>query len=466
MSELQIPPPTDLKLHRRSRELEVRFADGLNARLTAEFLRVHSPSAEVKGHSAGEGLLVTGKEAVNIASIEPVGRYAVRLVFDDGHNTGLYTWPLLYELCAEHDRKWARYLERLARSRASRAIPSRSGPNSQRARCGRFANALAAARVRPRTRAHRARGRSRCSPGSTATSDSRRPALGSAIFSMTVSERARAPPRRPRRRNARAPNCRPGAGGRPLWWRANRIDAGRRPGDRCCAYAYARFAMPTELIGGSVICSARPQLAQRFLAAAQHGLRVRQPNVQHAIVGIQAHGFHETPRPRRPRRARRRGRGRAPSAPRRPRVERDDLALLANVASEVEVAEKRLEIRYAPHASRGGARRLLVGAQGFRPAPAVLVQIAEREVGEPDIAVEPQRLARGRADAALELVHADGSAASLAERVINASASSSRFSGVRQVRSRGRDAWLRRGTPSDRSSLVMRGRCARASRPS
>ena len=113
MTELQIPPPTELKFHRRSRELEVRFADGLNARLSAELLRVYSPSAEVKGHAAGEGVLVTGKEAVNIASIEPVGRYAVRLVFDDGHNTGLYTWAVLHELCAEKDRKWARYLERL-----------------------------------------------------------------------------------------------------------------------------------------------------------------------------------------------------------------------------------------------------------------------------------------------------------------------------------------------------------------
>ena len=114
MNEPQIPPPTDLKLHRRSRELEVRFADGMNARLPAELLRVYSPSAEVKGHSAGEGILVTGKEAVNVAAIEPVGRYAVRIVFDDGHNTGLYTWALLYELCVERDRKWARYLERLA----------------------------------------------------------------------------------------------------------------------------------------------------------------------------------------------------------------------------------------------------------------------------------------------------------------------------------------------------------------
>jgi DUF971 family protein len=113
VSELPIPPPTELKLHKRSRELTVRFADGLHARLSAEFLRVHSPSAEVKGHAAGEGILVTDKEGVNITSLEPVGLYAVRIVFDDGHNTGLYTWAVLYELCAEHDRKWQRYLERL-----------------------------------------------------------------------------------------------------------------------------------------------------------------------------------------------------------------------------------------------------------------------------------------------------------------------------------------------------------------
>jgi DUF971 family protein len=116
MTEFQVPPPTELMLHRRSRELEVRFADGMNARLSAEFLRVHSPSAEVKGHAAGEGMLVTGKEDVSITAVEPVGRYAVRLVFDDGHNTGLYTWPILYELCSERERKWQRYLERLAQA--------------------------------------------------------------------------------------------------------------------------------------------------------------------------------------------------------------------------------------------------------------------------------------------------------------------------------------------------------------
>ena len=128
MSELQIPPPTDLKFHRRSRELEVRFGDGLNARLSAEFLRVHSPSAEVKGHAAGEGILVMGKEGVNIASIEPVGRYAVRLVFDDGHDSGLYAWGYLYELGATHAEKWEHYLERVAKLGLPYPTPPRGRP--------------------------------------------------------------------------------------------------------------------------------------------------------------------------------------------------------------------------------------------------------------------------------------------------------------------------------------------------
>jgi DUF971 family protein len=121
MTELSIPPPTEIKYHKRSRELEVVFADGMTGRLSAEYLRVHSPSAEVKGHAAGEGILVTGKEQVGIARIDPVGRYAVKLVFDDGHDTGLYTWAVLYELLSDHDRKWARYLERLAQAGKTRA---------------------------------------------------------------------------------------------------------------------------------------------------------------------------------------------------------------------------------------------------------------------------------------------------------------------------------------------------------
>lgn len=94
----------------------MQFEDGASFELSAEYLRVHSPSAEVKGHGGGEGLLVVGKEGVNIDRIEPVGRYAVRLVFDDGHDTGLYTWPILYELGTKYEANWRRYLERLEKA--------------------------------------------------------------------------------------------------------------------------------------------------------------------------------------------------------------------------------------------------------------------------------------------------------------------------------------------------------------
>jgi DUF971 family protein len=106
------PAPVEIKLHKRRRELELRFADGLQGVLTAEYLRVHSPSAEVTGHGIGEGVLVLDKGDVGIVRIEPVGRYAVRLVFDDGHSTGLYTWPILYALTRDREEKWRRYLER------------------------------------------------------------------------------------------------------------------------------------------------------------------------------------------------------------------------------------------------------------------------------------------------------------------------------------------------------------------
>ena len=107
------PHPVSLKLRRRSRLLEVCFADGQCFDLSAEYLRVHSPSAEVQGHGGGDGVLVVGKERVNIDAVEPVGLYAVRLVFDDGHDTGLYTWPILYRLGSKYQANWARYLERL-----------------------------------------------------------------------------------------------------------------------------------------------------------------------------------------------------------------------------------------------------------------------------------------------------------------------------------------------------------------
>jgi DUF971 family protein len=108
------PQPTDIKLRTTSRVLEVHFDDGSNFELPFEYLRVFSPSAEVKGHGGGEGALVLGKQSVGISQIEPVGNYALRLFFDDGHNTGLYSWAVLHELGREHKVNWARYQERCA----------------------------------------------------------------------------------------------------------------------------------------------------------------------------------------------------------------------------------------------------------------------------------------------------------------------------------------------------------------
>jgi DUF971 family protein len=108
-----MPAPTDITLHRRSRELEVTFDDGLTKRLPCEYLRVFSPSAEVRGHGPGQEVLVFGKEHVNIQRIEPVGNYAVKLIFDDGHDTGIYSWDQLYELAAQYEENWQSYLARL-----------------------------------------------------------------------------------------------------------------------------------------------------------------------------------------------------------------------------------------------------------------------------------------------------------------------------------------------------------------
>jgi len=113
------PVPTEIRLRRASRVLEVSFADGSRFELPFEYLRVHSPSAEVKGHGPGQEVLVLGKENVGIRAIEPVGQYAVKLVFDDGHDTGLYTWKYLHELGRERTEKWARYLARKAGASSS-----------------------------------------------------------------------------------------------------------------------------------------------------------------------------------------------------------------------------------------------------------------------------------------------------------------------------------------------------------
>jgi DUF971 family protein len=107
---------TEIRLRRAARLLQVSFADGSRFELPFEHLRVYSPSAEVKGHGPGQEVLVLGKENVGIAAIEPVGQYAVKLVFDDGHDSGLYTWKYLHELGREHEANWARYLARKARA--------------------------------------------------------------------------------------------------------------------------------------------------------------------------------------------------------------------------------------------------------------------------------------------------------------------------------------------------------------
>jgi DUF971 family protein len=115
------PLATEIRLRRAARLLEVSFADGSRFELPFEYLRVHSPSAEVKGHGPGQEVLVLGKEQVGIAAIEPVGQYAVKLVFDDGHDTGLFTWKYLHELGRERTHKWAQYLERKAQAAGAAA---------------------------------------------------------------------------------------------------------------------------------------------------------------------------------------------------------------------------------------------------------------------------------------------------------------------------------------------------------
>ena len=118
--------PTGIKLHSGSSVLELNYSGGGDCRLEAEFLRVHSPSAEVRGHGAGQEVLQTGKRKVRLTQVEPVGNYAVKLTFDDGHDTGIYSWDYLHELCSRKDELWREYLERLREARASRD-PKESG---------------------------------------------------------------------------------------------------------------------------------------------------------------------------------------------------------------------------------------------------------------------------------------------------------------------------------------------------
>jgi DUF971 family protein len=114
------PIPTSITLHRASHVLEVAFDSGETFRLPAEYLRVHSPSAEVQGHGPGQKVLVAGKAHVNIDAVEPVGHYAVLLRFSDGHATGLYSWDVLHALGRDQDANWQAYLDALAANGASR----------------------------------------------------------------------------------------------------------------------------------------------------------------------------------------------------------------------------------------------------------------------------------------------------------------------------------------------------------
>jgi len=111
--------PTDIKLHKKSKSLELIFADG-EFELRAEYLRVHSPSAEVRGHGVGQETLQTNKKFVGIDNIELVGNYALKISFSDGHDSGLFTWAYLHELCINHDTLWESYLTKLANAGKSR----------------------------------------------------------------------------------------------------------------------------------------------------------------------------------------------------------------------------------------------------------------------------------------------------------------------------------------------------------
>ncbi len=114
------PVPTEIKLHQVSRLLELTFNDGKHFQLPCEFLRVYSPSAEVRGHGPGQETLQTGKKNVEIKAVEAVGNYAVQLMFSDGHNTGIYSWDILYDYGVRQQEMWQDYLRRLAQAGASR----------------------------------------------------------------------------------------------------------------------------------------------------------------------------------------------------------------------------------------------------------------------------------------------------------------------------------------------------------
>jgi len=123
MAEQRMPQPTALTLHQSSRMLEVGFDDGQAFRLPFELLRVYSPSAEVQGHGPGQEVLQTGKRQVGVVGVEPVGHYAVQLTFDDGHDSGIFSWSYLHDLGSRQEAYWQRYLQRLQEAGVDRDTP-------------------------------------------------------------------------------------------------------------------------------------------------------------------------------------------------------------------------------------------------------------------------------------------------------------------------------------------------------
>ena len=117
------PTPTALTVHSQSRVLEIAFSDGAQFRIPFELMRVYSPSAEVQGHGPGQEVLQTGKREVNVVELEPIGNYAVKPVFSDGHESGIFSWDYLYHLGADQDRLWDDYTRRLQAAGANRDDP-------------------------------------------------------------------------------------------------------------------------------------------------------------------------------------------------------------------------------------------------------------------------------------------------------------------------------------------------------
>lgn len=134
------PTPTEITMHRKSRQLEIAFDDGSRFCLSFEFLRVYSPSAEVRGHGPGQEVLQVGKRDVAITQLDPVGNYAVKPIFSDGHDSGLYSWDYLYDLGKRQDTLWQDYLARLEAQGASRdpaRAPAVAPPAAKAGACSR-----------------------------------------------------------------------------------------------------------------------------------------------------------------------------------------------------------------------------------------------------------------------------------------------------------------------------------------